>query len=82
MGRSDQLLPKLITPSLEHYEQAAWTARSATPDRAAAETAGRPSGLSAVRSAELSGNFEAAHARMWQTSLSGERAAAFSIESM
>jgi protein O-GlcNAc transferase len=77
-------LNELITQSLQDYEQAA-LALARDPQR-----------LTALRRKlqdnrqvcplfdlpKLTGNIEAAYARMWQTWLSGERPAAFSIESM
>jgi protein O-GlcNAc transferase len=76
-------MPELITGSLEEYEQ---TALALARD---------PQCLSALRQKlqknrdasalfdlpKLTGNIEAAYARMWQTWLSGQKAAAFSIES-
>jgi predicted O-linked N-acetylglucosamine transferase (SPINDLY family) len=77
------IMPELITESLEEYEQAALALAS------------DPRCLIALRQKlqknrdasalfdlpKLIGNIEAAYARMWQTRLSGQKPAAFSIES-
>jgi protein O-GlcNAc transferase len=77
-------MPELVTKSLEEYEQVA-LALARSPQR-----------LSALRQKlqdnrdagalfdlpELTGNIEAAYARMWQTWLAGQTPAAFSIEGL
>jgi protein O-GlcNAc transferase len=75
-------LPELITESLEEYEQTALTL-ARDPQRLIAlrqklETNRDASALFDLQ--QLTGNFETAYARMWQTWLSGQTPAAFSIE--
>jgi protein O-GlcNAc transferase len=75
-------LPELVTKSLEDYEQVA-LALAHDPQRFAA-LRGKLSKARATSALfdlpKLTGNIEAAYARMWQTWLSGETPAAFSIE--
>ena len=76
-------LPELITESLEEYEQTALTL-ARDPQRLAAlrqklEINRDASALFDLP--KLTGNFETAYERMWQTWLSGQTPAAFSIES-
>jgi len=76
-------MPELITESLEEYEQTA-LALARDPQRLIAlrrklETNRDASALFDLP--KLTGNIEAAYARMWQTWLSGSTPAAFSIES-
>jgi len=75
-------MPELIMESLEEYEQAA-LALASDPRR----LIGLRQKLQKNRDAsalfdlpKLTGNIEAAYARMWQTRLSGQKPAAFSIE--
>src|SRR5258706_706586 len=76
-------LPELITESLEEYEQTALTL-ARDPQRLIAlrqklEIHRDASALFDLP--KLTGNLETAYARMWQTWLSGQTPAAFSIES-
>jgi protein O-GlcNAc transferase len=75
-------MAELVTESLEQYEQAA-LALARDPQRLIAlrQTLQKNRDASALFDLpKLTGNIEAAYARMWQTWLSGERPAAFSIE--
>jgi protein O-GlcNAc transferase len=75
-------MAELITQSLEQYEQTA-LALARDPQRLAAlrQTLQENRDTCALFDLpKLTGNIEAAYARMWQTWLSGERPAAFSIE--
>jgi protein O-GlcNAc transferase len=76
-------MPELVTGSLEEYEQLA-LALARDPQRLFAlrrklETNREASALFDLP--KLTGNIEAAYARMWQAWLSGQTPAAFSIES-
>ena len=75
-------MPELIAPSLEEYEHMALTL-ARDPRRLIAlrqKLAVNRDGSDLFDPVKLTGNIEAAYARMWQTWLSGERPAAFSIE--
>jgi protein O-GlcNAc transferase len=76
-------LPELITGSLEEYEETALTL-ARNPQRLVALRQklekSRDAG-SLFDLPKLTGNIEAAYARMWQTWLSGQKPDAFSIES-
>jgi predicted O-linked N-acetylglucosamine transferase (SPINDLY family) len=75
-------MPELITESLEEYERAA-LALASDPRRLIAlrQKLQKNREASALFDLpKLAGNIEAAYARMWQTRLSGQRPAAFSIE--
>jgi protein O-GlcNAc transferase len=75
-------MPELITESLEQYEQTA-LALARDPQRLIAlrQTLQKNRDTSALFDLpKLTGNIEAAYARMWQTRLSGAKPAAFSIE--
>jgi predicted O-linked N-acetylglucosamine transferase (SPINDLY family) len=75
-------MPELITESLEEYEQAA-LALASDPRRLIAlrQKLQKNRDASALFNLpKLTGNIEAAYARMWQTRLSGQKPAAFSIE--
>jgi protein O-GlcNAc transferase len=77
-------LTELITPSLEDYERAA-LALARDPQRLIAlrrKLQDNRQTCPPFDLPKLTGNIEAAYARMWQTWLSGERPAAFSIEDM
>jgi protein O-GlcNAc transferase len=76
-------MPELITGSLEDYEQTALAlARARERLTALRQKLEQGRGASALFDlAKLTGNIEAGYARMWQTWLSGQRPAAFSIES-
>jgi protein O-GlcNAc transferase len=77
-------LTELITPSLQDYEQAA-LALARDPQRLIAlrrKLQDNRQACPLFDLPKLTGNIEAAYARMWQTWLSGERPAAFSIENM
>jgi predicted O-linked N-acetylglucosamine transferase (SPINDLY family) len=76
-------MPELVTASLEEYERTA-LALARDPQRLTATR--RKLAINRDTSAlfdlpKLTGNIEAAYARMWQTWLSGQKPAAFSIES-
>jgi predicted O-linked N-acetylglucosamine transferase (SPINDLY family) len=76
-------LPELITPSLEEYERTA-LALARDPQRLTAlrqKLADNRDASSLFDPVKLTGNIEAAYARMWQTWLSRQKPAAFSIES-
>ena len=75
-------MPELITESLEEYEQTALAlARDRSRLIALRQTLEKNRDASALFDLpKLTGNIEAAYARMWQTWLSRERPAAFSIE--
>jgi predicted O-linked N-acetylglucosamine transferase (SPINDLY family) len=75
-------MPELITASPEHYERTALALMSDPQRRIALRQR-----LEQNRNAsalfdlpKLTGNIEAAYTRMWQTWLSGQQPAAFSIE--
>jgi predicted O-linked N-acetylglucosamine transferase (SPINDLY family) len=75
-------MPELITTSLEQYERTA-LALARDPQRLVAlrQTLQKSRDASALFDLpKLTANIEAAYGRMWQTWLSGERPAAFSIE--
>lgn len=75
-------MPELITESFEEYEQAA-LALASDPRRLIAlrQKLQKNREASALFDLpKLTGNIEAAYARMWQTRLSGQTPAAFSIE--
>jgi protein O-GlcNAc transferase len=75
-------LPELVTGSLEEYEQTA-LALARSPQRLAAlrQKLEKDRNTSALFDLpKLTGNIEAAYARMWQTWLSGQSPTAFSIE--
>ncbi|MDB5611728.1 MAG: uncharacterized protein JWP25_8628 [Bradyrhizobium sp.] len=75
-------MPELVTGSLEEYERTA-LALGRAPDRLIAlrqKLEKNRSASSLFDLPKLSGNIEAAYARMWQTWLSGQKPAAFSIE--
>jgi predicted O-linked N-acetylglucosamine transferase (SPINDLY family) len=76
-------MPELITESLEDYEQTALAlARARERLTALRQKLEQDRGASALFDLpKLTGNIEAGYARMWQTWLSGQRPAAFSIES-
>ena len=76
-------MPELITESLEEYEQAA-LALTRDPQRLIAlrqELEEKRDTSSLFDLPKLTGNIEAAYARMWQTWLSQNKPVAFSIES-
>jgi protein O-GlcNAc transferase len=73
---------ELVTDSLEEYEQTA-LALARDPQRLIAlrqKLADNRGTASLFDPVKLTGNIEAAYARMWQTWLSGQKPAAFSIE--
>jgi predicted O-linked N-acetylglucosamine transferase (SPINDLY family) len=73
----------LIARSLEEYERTA-LALARDPKRLVAlgqKLADNRATSALFDTVKLTGNIEAAYARMWQTRLSGERPAAFSITS-
>jgi protein O-GlcNAc transferase len=75
-------LPELVTRSLAEYEQLA-LALARDPPRLTAlrqKLQGNRHTSALFDLPELTGNIEAAYARMWQTWLSGDRPAAFSIQ--
>jgi protein O-GlcNAc transferase len=75
-------MPELVTGSLEEYEQTA-LALARAPQRLAAlrQKLAKDRNTSALFDLpKLTRNIEAAYARMWQTWLSGQQPAAFSIE--
>ncbi|MHB8270064.1 tetratricopeptide repeat protein [Bradyrhizobium sp.] len=75
-------MPELITESLEEYEQAA-LALASDPRRLIAlrqKLQKNRDASTLFDLPKLTGNIEAAYARMWQTRLSGQRPAAFSLE--
>jgi predicted O-linked N-acetylglucosamine transferase (SPINDLY family) len=75
-------MPELVTGSLEEYERTA-LALARAPQRLAAlrqQLEQHRDGSALFDLPKLTGNIEAAYARMWQTWLSGERPTAFSIE--
>src|SRR5229473_2224920 len=75
-------MPELVTKSLEEYEQAA-LALARSPQRLIALREKLQSNRDASALFDLpklTGNIEAAYARMWQTWLAGQTPAAFSIE--
>jgi protein O-GlcNAc transferase len=75
-------MPELVTKSLEEYEQAA-LALARSPQRLIAlrQKLQHNRDASALFDLpKLTGNIEAAYARMWQTWLAGQASAAFSIE--
>jgi predicted O-linked N-acetylglucosamine transferase (SPINDLY family) len=75
-------MPELVTTSLEEYEQTA-LALARDPQRLIAlrQKLANDRDKSALFDPEkLTGNIEAAYARMWQTWLSGQKPVAFSIE--
>jgi predicted O-linked N-acetylglucosamine transferase (SPINDLY family) len=76
-------MPELITESLEQYEQTALAlARDPQCLIALRQTLQKNRDTRALFDLpKFTGNIEAAYARMWQTWLSGEKPAAFSIES-
>jgi predicted O-linked N-acetylglucosamine transferase (SPINDLY family) len=77
-------MPELITGSLEEYEQVA-LALARAPQRLSAlrQKLGENRDASALFNLpKCTEHIEAAYARMWQTWLSGERPAAFSVESV
>jgi predicted O-linked N-acetylglucosamine transferase (SPINDLY family) len=76
-------MPELVMGSLEEYEQTA-LALARSPQRLTAlrQKLEHNRDASALFDLpKLTGNIEAAYARMWQTWLSGQKPAAFSIES-
>ena len=75
-------LPELITESLEDYERTALNlARDPQRLIALRQKLADNRGTGALFDpVKLTGNIEAAYARMWQTWLSGQKPAAFSIE--
>jgi predicted O-linked N-acetylglucosamine transferase (SPINDLY family) len=76
-------MPELVIGSLEEYEQTA-LALARSPQRLTAlrQKLEHNRDASALFDLpKLTGNIEAAYARMWQTWLSGQKPAAFSIES-
>jgi len=76
-------LPELVMGSLEEYEQMA-LALARSPQRLTAlrqKLENDRDASTLFDLPKLTGNIEAAYARMWQTWLSGWKAAAFSIES-
>jgi predicted O-linked N-acetylglucosamine transferase (SPINDLY family) len=75
-------MPELVTKSLEEYEQAA-LALARSPQRLIAvreKLQNNRDGSALFDLPKLTGNIEAAYARMWQTWLAGQTPAAFSIE--
>jgi protein O-GlcNAc transferase len=75
-------MPELVTKSLEEYEQAA-LALARTPQRLSAlrqKLQDNRHAAALFDLPKLTGNIEAAYIRMWQTWLSGQPPAAFSIE--
>ena len=76
-------MPELITESLEEYEQTA-LALARDPQRLIAlrqKLEEKRDTSSLFDLPKLTGNIEAAYARMWQTWLSQNKPVAFSIES-
>jgi protein O-GlcNAc transferase len=75
-------MPELVTRSLEEYEQTA-LALARDPQRLIAlrqKLAANRDSCALFDPVKLTGNIEAAYARMWQTWLSGQKPVAFSIE--
>src|SRR5207253_1247700 len=75
-------MPELVTASLEQYEQTA-LALAREPQRLTALRRRLEESHDTVALFDLpklTANIEAAYARMWQTWLSGQQPAAFSIE--
>ncbi len=75
-------MPELVTTSLEEYEETA-LALARDPQRLIAlrqKLAKKRDKSALFDPLKLTGNIEAAYARMWQTWLSGQKPAAFSIE--
>jgi predicted O-linked N-acetylglucosamine transferase (SPINDLY family) len=75
-------MPELVTKSLEEYEQAA-LALARSPQRLIAlrqKLQNNRDASALFDLPKLTGNIEAAYARMWQTWLAGQQPAAFSIE--
>ena len=75
-------MPELVTTSLEEYEQAA-LALARSPQRLIAlrrKLQNNREASALFDLPKLTGNIEAAYARMWQTWLAGQTPAAFSIE--
>ena len=75
-------MPELVTKSLEEYEQAA-LALARSPQRLIAlrqKLQNNRDASALFDLPKLTGNIEAAYARMWQTWLAGQTPAAFSIE--
>jgi len=75
-------LPELVTRSLAEYEQLA-LALARDPPRLTAlrqKLHGNRDTSALFDLPKLTGNIEAAYLQMWQTWLSGERPAAFSIQ--
>jgi protein O-GlcNAc transferase len=75
-------MPELVTTSLEEYEQAA-LALARSPQRLIAlrrKLQNNREASALFDLPKLTGNIEAAYARMWQTWLAGRTPAAFSIE--
>ncbi len=75
-------MPELVTTSLEEYEETA-LALARDPQRLIAlrqKLAKNRDKSALFDPLKLTGNIEAAYARMWQTWLSGQKPAAFSIE--
>ena len=75
-------MPELVTKSLEEYEQAA-LALARSPQRLIAlrqKLQNNRDASALFDLPRLTGNIEAAYARMWQTWLAGQTPAAFSIE--
>jgi len=75
-------MPELVTTSLEEYEQAA-LALARSPQRLIAlrrKLQNHREASALLDLPKLTGNIEAAYARMWQTWLAGQTPAAFSIE--
>ena len=75
-------MPELVTTSLEEYEQAA-LALARSPQRLIAlrqKLQNNRDASALFDLPKLTGNIEAAYARMWQTWLAGQTPAAFSIE--
>ena len=76
-------MPELVTGSLEEYEQTA-LALALAPERLTAlrqKLASNRNASALFNLPKCTGNIEAAYARMWQAWLSGQKPAAFSIES-
>jgi len=76
-------MPELVTGSLEEYEQMA-LALARSPQRLTAlrrKLEDNRDASALFDLPKLTGNIEAAYARMWQTWLSGQKPAAFSVES-
>ena len=75
-------MPELVTTSLEEYEQTA-LALARDPQRLIAlrqKLVNNRDSCALFDPVKLTGNIEAAYARMWQTWLSGQKPVAFSIE--